>query len=343
MTTAMTAAEIATARRGSFTRTRRTRGSEALRGLVRETRLDPASFIYPLFVVHGSNVRQPIESMPGQYRLSVDQLAEEAAELRSLGVRAVLLFGIPASKDEVGSEAYAAGGIVQQAIGALKGADPELAVIADVCLCEYTDHGHCGVLAPNGGRDGEVDNDRSLELLARMAVSMAEAGVDMVAPSDMMDGRVGAIREALDGAGFESLPIMAYSVKYASAYYGPFREAADSAPAFGDRRGYQMDPPNVREALREVAADVSEQADIVMVKPALAYLDVVRAVRESTDLPLAVYNVSGEYAMVKAAAAQGWVDERLITLETLTGMRRAGADIIITYHAKEAARWLSDQ
>jgi porphobilinogen synthase len=334
-----TIAEIATGRRGGFVRTRRTRRSEALRGLVRETRLDPASFIYPLFVTHGADLRQPIESMPGQYRLSVDQLAVEASELRSLGVRAVLLFGLPASKDATGSEGYAASGVVQQATRVLKAADPELAVIADICLCEYTDHGHCGVLNP----DGEVDNDGSLELLSRMAVSMAEAGVDVVAPSDMMDGRVGAIREALDGDGFESLAIMAYSAKYASAFYGPFREAVDSAPQFGDRLGYQMDPPNVREALREVAADAQEQADIVMVKPALAYLDVIRAVRESTELPVAAYNVSGEYAMLKAAAANGWLDERGAILETLTAIRRAGADITITYHAKEAARWLNER
>lgn len=320
----------------AFTRTRRTRRSEGLRALVRETRLDPATFIYPLFVTHGSGVRERISSMPGQSRLSVDQLADEARELRELGVRAVLLFGIPASKDPEGTEAYAADGIVQQAIRALKHADPELVVVADICLCEFTDHGHCGLLTATG----EVENDASLELLARMAVSTSQAGADLVAPSDMMDGRVAAIREALDAAGFEQTPIMAYSAKYASAFYGPFREAADSTPAFGDRRGYQLDPPNVREALREVAADGAEHADIVMVKPALAYLDVVRAVREATDLPVAAYNVSGEYAMVKAAAAQGWLDERRIVLETLTGIRRAGADIIITYHAKEAARWL---
>ena len=334
----MTVADLATIRTAGFTRTRRTRSSEALRGLVRETRLDAASFVYPLFVTHGADVRQPIESMPGQSRLSIDQLAGEAGELRALGVRAVLLFGIPSAKDAEGSEGYAADGIVQQAAGALKQADPELAVIADICLCEYTDHGHCGVLTP----DGDVDNDPSLALLSRMAVSMAKAGVDVVAPSDMMDGRVGAIREALDAAGFESLPVMAYSAKYASAYFGPFREAADSTPQFGDRRGYQMDPANAREALREVAADIEEQADIVMVKPALAYLDVVARVRQATNLPLAVYNVSGEYAMVKAAVANGWVDERRIILETLTSMRRAGADIIITYHAKEAARWLAE-
>ena len=327
---------IVETRRTTFTRTRRTRRSEALRGLVRETRLDPGDFVYPLFVMPGTGVREPIASMPGQFRLSVDQLAGEARELRELGVRAVLLFGIPAAKDPLGSAAYAQDGIAQAAVEACKQADPELVVIADVCLCEYTDHGHCGPLTATG----EVDNDAALELLARTAVSLAEAGVDVVAPSDMMDGRVGAIREALDGAGFEQTPIMAYSAKYASAYYGPFREAVDSAPQFGDRRGYQMDPPNVREALREVAADVAEQADIVMVKPALAYLDVVRAVRESTELPLAAYNVSGEYAMLKAAAAQGWLEEERVVLETLTGIRRAGADIVITYHAKEAARWL---
>ena len=323
-------------RRATFTRTRRTRRSEALRGLVRETRLDPSQFVYPLFVTGGTGVREPIASMPGQFRLSVDQLAAEARELRELGVRAVLLFGIPPSKDALGSGAYARDGIAQAAVEACKQADPELAVIGDVCLCEYTDHGHCGPLTATG----EVDNDAALELLSRTAVSLAEAGVDVVAPSDMMDGRVGAIREALDGSGFEQTPIMAYSAKYASAYYGPFREAVDSAPQFGDRRGYQMDPANVREALREVAADVAEQADIVMVKPALAYLDVVRAVRESTELPLAAYNVSGEYAMLKAAVAQGWLDEERVVLETLTGIRRAGADIVISYHAKEAARWL---
>ena len=328
-------------RAAAFTRTRRTRASAAMRGLVRETRLDPAQFIYPLFVTHGRGVREPISSMPGQSRLSVDLLAAEARELRDLGIRAVLLFGIPEAKDAVGSEGYASDGIVQQAVRALKDADPELLVVGDVCLCEYTDHGHCGLLLPSG----EVDNDGSLPLLARTAVSLAEAGADIIAPSDMMDGRVGAIREALDQSGFETLPIMAYSAKYASAFYGPFREAADSAPrqGAGDRRGYQMDPANVREALREVAIDIAEQADMVMVKPALAYLDVIRAVRESTDLPLAAYNVSGEYAMVKAAAQQGWLDERAVVLETLTAIRRAGADILITYHAKEAARWLREQ
>jgi porphobilinogen synthase len=324
-----------------FTRTRRTRSSAAMRGLVRETRLDPSTFVYPLFVTHGTNTREPIGSMPGQSRLTVDLLAQEARELRDLGIRAVLLFGIPESKDAVGSEGYARDGIVQQATRALMDADPDLVVVGDVCLCEYTDHGHCGLLTPGG----EVDNDSSLDLLARTAVSLAEAGADLIAPSDMMDGRVAAIRAALDGEGFPALPIMAYSAKYASAFYGPFREAADSAPRGGasDRRGYQMDPANAREALREVAADIEEQADILMVKPALPYLDVVRIVRDATDLPLAAYNVSGEYAMVKAAAAQGWLDERAVVLETLTAIRRAGADITITYHAKEAARWLREQ
>ena len=327
---------IATRRATGFARTRRLRASEALRGLVRETRIDPASFIYPLFVVEGRGVREPIGSMPGQFRLSTDMLAAEAAELRDLGVRAVLLFGVPDHKDAEGTGAWIAEGITQRAADALKQADPSLAVVADVCLCEYTDHGHCGPLNARG----EVENDAAIELLARTSVSLAEAGVDMVAPSDMMDGRVGAIREALDESGYAQLPIMAYSAKYASAFYGPFREAAGSAPQFGDRRGYQMDPPNVREAIREVAIDIEEQADIVMVKPALAYLDVVRAVRDSTELPVAAYNVSGEYAMLKAAAAQGWIDGERVMMETLTGIRRAGADIVITYHAKEAARWL---
>ena len=319
-----------------FARTRRMRGSEALRGLARETRLDPASFVYPLFVGEGRGVREPIASMPGQARLSVDMLAAEARELRGLGVRAALLFGVPDRKDAAGSGAWARDGIAQQGADALRQADPELAVIADVCLCEYTDHGHCGPLDARGG----VENDAAVELLARTAVSLAEAGADMVAPSDMMDGRVGAIRAALDGAGRAETPIMAYSAKYASAFYGPFREAADSAPATGDRRGYQMDPPNAREAVREAAIDAGEGADVVMVKPALAYLDVVRAVRASTALPLAAYNVSGEYAMLKAAAERGWLDEERAVLETLTAIRRAGADIVITYHAKEAARWL---
>ena len=322
----------------SFARTRRTRRTAALRGLVRETRLSPEQFVFPLFVTHGTGVRQPISSMPGQYQLSVDQLAAEVQELSALGVRAVLLFGLPTTKDEVGSEGYDADGITQRAVRELKHLDPELVVITDVCLCEYTSHGHCGVLTPLG----EVDNDPSLVLLSRMAVSLAEAGADVIAPSDMMDGRVAAIRAALDEAGRAATPIMAYSAKYASAFYGPFREAADSAPQFGDRRGYQMDPGNVREAVREVLIDEDEAADIVMVKPALAYLDVIRATREQTALPLAAYNVSGEYSMVKAAVAQGWLDERRIVLEVLTGIVRAGAEIVITYHAKDAARWLRE-
>jgi len=319
-----------------FARFRRLRRSEGLRGLVRETRLSPADFVHPLFVAHGHGLRQEIDSMPGQYHLSPDGLAREAEELRALGIPAVLLFGLPAAKDEEGSEAYADDGIVQEAVRALKQAAPELVVITDVCLCEYTSHGHCGVVV-----DGEVDNDRTLELLARTALSHARAGVDMVAPSDMMDGRVAAIRRALDDGGFAHLPIMAYAAKYASAFYGPFRVAADSAPQFGDRRGYQMDPPNVREALREIEADIAEGADIVMVKPALAYLDVLARARRRFDLPLAAYNVSGEYAMVKAADRLGWLDGRRTALEVLTAIKRAGADIIITYHAKEAASWLA--
>ena len=329
---------VAITRTGKFTRTRRTRRTESLRSLVRETRLDPAQFIYPMFVTHGTNVRTPIDSMPGQYQLSVDQMEREARELSEVGVKAVLLFGLPADKDPEGSEAYASDGIVQQAVRELKRVDPSLVVVVDVCLCEYTDHGHCGLLTPTG----DVDNDPSLALLSRMAVTCAEAGADVIAPSDMMDGRVGAIREALDEAGFESLPIMAYSAKYASGFYGPFREAAGSTPQFGDRRGYQMDPANGREARREVAADTDEWADITMVKPALAYLDVIRDVREHTDLPLAAYNVSGEYAMVKAAAGNNWIEERRIVLEILTAIARAGASIIITYHAKDAARWIRE-
>ncbi len=322
----------------SFARFRRLRRTEALRALVAETRLDPRDFVYPLFVTHGRGVRQEIESMPGQYHLSLDQLASEARELRSLRIPAVLLFGLPASKDERGSEAYARDGIVQQAVGALKDADPDLCVVTDVCLCEYTDHGHCGIVTPAG----EVENDATLELLAMTAVSQAEAGADVVAPSDMMDGHTAAIRAALDDSGRQTTAIMAYAAKYASAFYGPFRVAADSAPAFGDRRGYQMDPPNSREALREIEAEVADGADIVMVKPALPYLDVLSRARERFDLPLAAYNVSGEYAMVKAAERLGWLDGRRATLEVLTSIKRAGADILITYHAKEAARWLSE-
>jgi len=326
---------IDTLTRRPFARFRRLRRSEALRNLVRETRLDPADFVYPLFVVHGQDVREEIPSMPGQYHLSLDRLPAEAAELRALGVRAVMLFGLPAAKDEEASEAYADGGIVQDAVRALKEADAGLVVITDVCLCEYTSHGHCGVVV-----DGEIDNDSSIELIARTALSHARAGADLVAPSDMMDGRVAAVRAALDEHGFAHTPIMSYAAKYASAFYGPFRDAAESAPQFGDRRGYQMDPPNAREALREIDADVAEGADIVMVKPALAYLDVLAQARARVELPLAAYNVSGEYAMVHAAARNGWIDGRSVTLEILTAIKRAGADIIITYHAKEAARWL---
>ncbi|HEU4759967.1 MAG TPA: porphobilinogen synthase [Dehalococcoidia bacterium] len=320
----------------AFARFRRLRRSEGLRALVRETRLSPQDFVYPLFVAHGQGLRREIESMPGQYHLSLDQLAGEAEALRSLGIPAVLLFGLPASKDDEGSEAYDRDGIVQRAVCELKRATPGLVVITDVCLCEYTSHGHCGIVV-----EGEVDNDRTLPLLARAALSHAQAGADIVAPSDMMDGRVAAIRAALDEGGFGHTPIMAYAAKQASAFYGPFRVAAESAPQFGDRRGYQMDPANAREAMREIEADIEEGADIVMVKPALPNLDLIARARESFDLPLAAYNVSGEYAMVKAAAAAGYLDERLVTLEVLTAIKRAGADVIITYHAKEAARWLA--
>jgi len=326
----------------AFRRFRRLRRSRALRDLVRETRLSPQGFVYPLFVTHGDNVRREIDSMPGQYQLSLDQLPAEAEELRSLGIPAVLLFGLPASKDDAGSEAYDDDGIVQRAIRTLKQAVPDLAVITDVCLCEYTSHGHCGVIVDGPDGQAEVDNDQTLPLLARTAVSHAQAGADVVAPSDMMDGRVAAIRQALDEAGFAATPIMSYAAKQASAFYGPFRVAAESAPQFGDRRGYQMDPANAREAMREIEADVEEGADIVIVKPALPNLDLIARARERFDLPLAAYNVSGEYAMVKAAAAAGYLDERLATLEVLTAIRRAGADIIITYHAKEAARWLGE-
>ena len=318
-------------------RPRRLRRSCTIRRMVRETTLAVDDFIYPFFVVNARNVRQEVPSMPGVYQWSPDLLAAQAEVVARLGIPAILLFGLPEAKDEVGSEAYDERGVVQQAIRAVKAAVPELLVITDVCLCEYTSHGHCGVV-----RDGEVDNDATLALLARVALSHAEAGADMVAPSDMMDGRVGAIRSALDAAGFADLPIMSYAAKYASALFGPFREAAHSAPGFGDRCSYQMDPPNVREALREVALDVQEGADIVIVKPALAYLDVVAKVRERFDLPVAAYNVSGEYAMVKAAARLGWLDERRAALEILTAIKRAGADLIISYHAADAARWLQE-
>jgi len=318
------------------TRLRRLRANERLRRMVRETRLAVDDLIYPVFVTHGRGVRRAVEAMPGVYNFSVDTLLAELAEARALGVMAVLIFGIPAQKDEAASEAYADEGIVQQAVRAIKKELPELVVITDVCLCEYTSHGHCGVV-----KDGRVLNDPTLELLARTAVSHARAGADMVAPSDMMDGRVKAIREALDAAGYAETPVMAYSAKYASAFYGPFREAAGSAPQFGDRKSYQMDFPNAREALREVQLDIQEGADIVMVKPALAYLDIVRQVKDRFCCPVAAYNVSGEYAMVKAAAQKGWCEERAVVLEILTAIKRAGADLILTYHAKDAARWLA--
>jgi len=308
-----------------------------MRRLFRETSLDVNDLIYPLFITHGRGVRREVDSMPGVFQYSVDRLAREASEIAALGINAVLLFGIPESKDELGTSAYRSDGVIQKAVRAIKKASPDLLVITDVCLCEYTSHGHCGVIV-----DGDVDNDRTLDLLSRMAVSHAEAGADIVAPSDMMDGRVGAIRSALDEAGFSGVPIMSYAVKYASAFYGPFRDAAQSAPQFGDRRSYQMDNANIREALREVQQDIDEGADIIMVKPALAYLDVINRVRERVDCPVAAYNVSGEYAMVKAAAARGWLDERRIVMEVLTSIKRAGADVIITYHAKDAARWLNE-
>ncbi len=318
-------------------RLRRTRRTGALRGLVRETELSPSDFIYPIFVAAGEDVRRPIPSMPGIFQLSINHAVEEARRAYSLGISGVLLFGIPDEKDEAASGAFDPEGVVQLATRAIKEAMPELLVVTDVCLCEYTSHGHCGVI---DHERHEVMNDVSLELLARTATTQAEAGADIVAPSDMMDGRVGALRAALDADGFEETPIMAYSAKYASAFYGPFREAADSAPQFGDRRGYQMDPANTREALRETALDIQEGADIVMVKPALPYLDVVRRVREATDLPVAAYNVSGEYSMIKAAAQNGWLDEERAVLEALTGIKRAGAEIIISYHAPDASRWL---
>ena len=318
-------------------RPRRLRRTATLRDLVRETSLEPADLVYPLFVVPGEDARWPVSSMPGVDQISVDNLEAEARQLAALGVNAVLLFGIPSAKDASGAEAHAENGVVQNAIGALKDASPELVVMTDVCMCEYTDHGHCGLL----DAEGHVLNDETLEVLGRIAVSHAEAGADVVAPSGMIDGMVGAIRGALDAEGLHGIAILSYAVKYASAFYGPFREAAEGAPSFGDRRSHQMDPGNAREALREVALDVEEGADALMVKPALGYLDVVRSVRERfPELPLAAYNVSGEYAMVKAAAANGWLDERPAVLEVLTGIRRAGADLVVTYHAKDAAAWL---
>ena len=316
-----------------FKRHRRLRSSPALRGLIRETELQTSHLVYPLFVEAGLRGRQPISSMPGQDRVGLDALAAEGKALGELSIPAVLLFGLPATKDERGSGAWARDGIVQQAVRRLKDANPDLLVVGDVCLCEYTSHGHCGMLRP----DGSVDNDSSLPLLAETAVSLAEAGCDIIAPSDMMDGRVGAIRAALDAAGFGETPVLSYAAKFASAFYGPFREAADSAPAFGDRRGYQMDPANGRMALDEVFTDLAEGADMVMVKPALPYLDVLRQVRDAVDVPVAAYNVSGEYSMLMAAVQNGWLDEERAVDEALTSIRRAGADIVITYHAKQWA------
>ena len=317
-------------------RPRRLRANETIRRMVRETTLSPDNFIYPMFVTHGKGVRKEISSMPGNYQQSVDNLVKDCEEVHGLGIPAVILFGIPEHKDELGTEAYSDEGIVQHAIKAIKNRLPDLLVITDVCMCEYTSHGHCGII-----KNGTVQNDATLELLAKEALSHAKAGADMVAPSDMMDGRVGAIREVLDDGGFENTPIMAYAAKYASGFYGPFREAAESTPQFGDRRSYQMDPANRLEALREAASDIEEGADIIMVKPGLPYLDILRDLRNEYNLPLAVYNVSGEYSMIKAAAAQGWIDEERVVLETMLGFKRAGADIIITYHAKEAAKLLN--
>jgi porphobilinogen synthase len=312
------------------------RSNENIRRMVRETKLSPDDFIYPLFVTHGKGVKKEISSMPGNYQQSVDNLVKDCDEVKDLGIPAVILFGIPEHKDEAGSEAYSDDGIVQRAIHAIKNKTPELIVITDVCLCEYTSHGHCGVI-----KGGKIENDATLELLAREALSHAKAGADMVAPSDMMDGRVGAIRKALDSEGFEDTPIMAYAAKYASSFYGPFREAAESTPQFGDRRSYQMDPPNSREALREVALDIEEGADIVMVKPALPYLDIIYQVKQQFNLPVAAYNVSGEFSMIKAAAQMGWLDGERAMMESLTSIKRAGADLILTYFAKEAARVLN--
>ena len=319
-------------------RPRRLRQSEGIRQMVREMHLSPGDLIYPLFVRHGENVRIPIQSMPGIAQLSVDQAVREAGEAMTLGIPAVILFGIPAAKDPVGLENFAEDGIVQQAVRALKTRYPKLVVITDVCLCEYTDHGHCGLVDPH---THEILNDDTLAVLQKVALSHAQAGADIVAPSGMLDGMVGAIRSALDGQSFTNIAILSYAVKYASAFYGPFRDAADGAPKFGDRKSHQMDPANVREARAEVALDVAEGADMVMVKPALCYLDVIRQTRQQCQLPVAAYNVSGEYAMLKAAAANGWLDERAAVLELLTSIKRAGADLILTYHAKDAAKWLA--
>lgn len=324
-----------------ITRHRRLRRTAGIRSLVRETMLTSDDFIYPVFVTHGENVKEEISSLPGVYHFSLDRLREEIEDIVAAGLASVLVFGIPETKDAVGSSAFASDGIVQRAIRSIKEWAPELVVVADTCLCQFTDHGHCGVVHHDEATGtAVVDNDHSLELLVKTAISQAEAGADIIAPSNMMDGFVAAIREGLDEAGYHEVAIMSYSVKYASAFYGPFREAAHSTPQFGDRKTYQMDPANKREALREADSDVTEGADMLMVKPALAYLDVLAMLKEQFDLPVVAYNVSAEYSMVKAAAANGWLNERAIVLETLTGMKRAGADIIITYHAKDAARWL---
>ena len=318
-------------------RMRRLRVNAAMRALVRETKVEISDLVYPVFVIEGENIKNPIDSMPGIFQYSVDRFGEELDRIKAAKIPAILLFGIPAHKDETGSEAYNDEGVTQRAIRAIKASAPDLLVIADVCLCEYTSHGHCGVVC-----GGEILNDETLPLLAKMAVSLARAGADIIAPSDMMDGRVAAIRRALDENGFQNRAIMAYSAKFASAYYAPFRDAAHSAPGFGDRKTYQMDGANRREAMRECLMDIEEGADIIMIKPALAYLDVLREAAQRTDYPLAVYNVSGEYAMVKAAAANGWIDEQKIVMENLLGMKRAGAKIIITYHALDAAAWLKE-
>ena len=318
-------------------RLRRLRGSGPMRDLTRETRLSPREFVYPMFVTHGHGVREAIEPMPGCYQMSLDVMSEEVDEVASLGIPAVLLFGLPAEKDPLGSEGYDPEGIVQEAVRVIKKNSPEMLVITDVCMCEYTDHGHCGVID-----NGKVDNDQTLELLGRTAVSHVQAGADMPAPSAMMDGQVWAVRRALNAGGYQDTPIMGYAAKYASGFYGPFRVAADSTPQFGDRKSYQMDPANIRMAMREIESDIAEGADIVIVKPALAYLDVIKEAKAKFDVPLAAYNVSGEYSMVKAAAQQGWIDEKPVTTELLTAIKRAGADIILSYHAKDIARWLRE-
>ena len=318
-------------------RLRRLRGSGPIRNLARETRLSPAEFVYPMFVTHGQGVREPIEPMPGCFQMSLDVMAEEVGEIGELGIPSVLLFGLPAEKDPMGTEGDDPEGSVQEAVRAIKKSNPDMLVITDVCMCEYTDHGHCGVIA-----NGKVDNDQTLELLGRTAVSHVQAGADIPAPSAMMDGQVWAIRQAMNSSGYYDIPIMGYAAKYASGFYGPYRVAAGSTPQFGDRKSYQMDSANVRMAMREIESDIAEGADIVMVKPALAYLDVITEAREKFDLPVAAYNVSGEYSMIKAAAQQGWIDERTVTTEVLTAIKRAGADIILSYHAKDMARWLRE-